>query len=203
MSTSTIPRPDNEAPRLAALQRFGILDTPAEPDFDFLTELAAQVCWAPYSCVVLVDEHRVWIKSAFGLRGGFERARDDDYCSWSILQERGLALADVQADERTRELSPTRERGYRMYSGVNLQTGDGLHIGNLCVLDTQARTLTSKQQRLLEQLARQVMALIELRAAKRELQERVERLDALARCDALTGLANRRELEATLTHSVA
>ena len=47
--------------RLAALDRQGILDTPAEPGFDDIVQLAAQVCGAPVAPVSLVaDDRRAW-----------------------------------------------------------------------------------------------------------------------------------------------
>src|SRR5205085_9896001 len=75
-----IPRPPDEEQRLSALHRYQLLDTPAEDDFDFLTELAAHVCGTPYAFVSLVDRDRVWIKSYFGMKAQ-SRPRDDDYRS--------------------------------------------------------------------------------------------------------------------------
>ena len=196
MHLQPVPRPDNEAQRLSALHGYGILDTAGDDDFDFLAELAAHICDAPFSFVVLVDQDRVWVKSAVGMAAGFERPRDDDYCSWSILEQDGLHISDVSRDWRTAALSPTIERGYRMYSGVNLHLNDGLHIGTLCVLDTRPRELSPTQRRLLHRLGRQVMALIELRA-------RGVALERLARRDELTGLGNRRELAEALERELA
>ncbi len=203
MHLQPIPRPDNEAKRVSTLHRYGILDTPSDAEFDFLTELAAYICEAPFSFVVLVDQDRVWVKSATGMSADFNRPRDDDYCSWSILQQDGLHISDVNSDWRTVTLSPTIESGYRMYSGVNLHVGDGLHIGTLCVLDTRPRDLSPIQLRLLRRLGRQVMALIELRASQRELRARGAALEQLARRDELTGLGNRRELTETLERELA
>ncbi len=203
MPDTAIPRPGNEAERLSALQRYGILDTPNDPDFDFLTELAAHVCDAPYAFVVMVDAERVWLKSAVGLRAGSQRPRDQDYCAWTILEPGGLHLRDVRADPRTAVLAPTLDMGYRMYSGINLHVGDGLHIGTLCVLDSQPRDLSDTQRDLLQRLGRQVMALIELRAARRDLQQKVAALDRLSRHDELTGLYNRRALAQALDQELA
>ncbi len=202
-ATPTIPRPANETQRLRALRRYGILDSPADADFDFLTEMAALVCGAPFAFVTLVDGDRVWVKSASGTRSGGERPRDEDYCSWTILEHEDLHLPDLLRDARTQGMALTREKGWRMYSGVNLHVGDGRHIGTLCVLDTRPHELSPAQRRLLQRLGRQVMALIELRAAQRELQAKVDELDLLSRHDALTGLANRRELLATLERELA
>ena len=199
-----IPRPANEEQRLASLKRCGILDTPPDADFDFLTEMAAQICGTPFSFVTLVDEKRVWIKSAVGMRSGGERPRDDDYCAWTILETEVMQVRDLLLDERTAELSPTKTgKGFRSYSGVNLQTADGHRVGTLCVIDTQPGELTAEQMRLLKRLARQVMALIELRAQQRELHAAIKSLDRLSRDDELTGLPSRRALVDALETEVS
>jgi hypothetical protein len=56
-----------EGDRLAALKRYGILDTPCEPEFDDLVRLAAQVCEAPVAVISLVDDRRQWFKAEVGL----------------------------------------------------------------------------------------------------------------------------------------
>ena len=55
--------PLDEAARLAALRRLGVLDTPAEPGFDELVAAAAAVCGTPIALVSLVDEERQWFKA--------------------------------------------------------------------------------------------------------------------------------------------
>jgi len=74
------PRPSNEATRLDALREYGVLDTPSEPELDDLTALAAYVCGTPIALIALVDDERLWFKSAFGfdLR---ETTRDVSFCA--------------------------------------------------------------------------------------------------------------------------
>ncbi|HEY2344544.1 MAG TPA: sensor domain-containing diguanylate cyclase [Xanthomonadaceae bacterium] len=192
--SGTIPRPVDEEQRLSALHRYQLLDTPAEDDFDFLAELAAQVCGTPYAFVSLVDRDRVWIKSWFGKQAQ-SRPRDDDYCSWAILEDEMLAIPDLAADPRSASLTITLgPPHYRMYTGANLLTSDGYRIGSLCVLDDRPHALDERQKRLLMRLARQVMSLIELRAHQQALAAALVTTERLATIDELTGLYNRRVL---------
>ncbi len=53
--------------RIAALQRTGLLDAPAEPTFDRFTRLAAHICKAPVALMTLVDRDRQFFMSSVGL----------------------------------------------------------------------------------------------------------------------------------------
>lgn len=180
--------------RLAALHRYHILDSPACEDFSFLTELATKVCDVPYAFISLVDADRVWVKSCAGMHIG-ELPRGESYCSLAVLGEAATEIADLTLDPRTAGMTLTVNPPHmRMYSSVALTSADGYAIGTLCVLDTKPGRLTADQQRLLARLARQVMALIELRASEKTLADAVRELELLATTDELTGLHNRRSL---------
>lgn len=200
-----IPRPADEAERLAAVGRYHLLDTPPEDDFNFLTEMAAAICQAPYAFISLIDQQRVWFKSWYGIKAEqLESPRDDDYCSWTILEDVLMNIPDLTKDPRTSKISLTVGAPYyRMYCGANLITSDGFRIGTLCVLDSVANALSERQIDLLVKLARQVMALIELRHKEEELSRALEAMECLAAVDALTMLVNRRVLFERLDSEVA
>jgi diguanylate cyclase (GGDEF)-like protein len=190
----TTARPQADQFRLAALHRHHILDTPACEDFSFLTELAAQICGVPYAFVSLVDADRVWVKSCAGMRMG-ELPRGESYCSLAVLGDAITEIPDLSADYRTAGMSLTVNAPHmRMYSGVPLTSSDGFAIGTLCVMDTRPGGLSESQRATLVKLARQVMALIELRANEKTLEATVRELEMLATTDELTGLHNRRSL---------
>jgi diguanylate cyclase (GGDEF)-like protein len=184
-----IPRTLDEKARLGALRNYQLLDTQAEEDFDLLTELAAELCGAPYSFVSLVDEDRVWFKSCFGSQA-VQAPRDESYCSWAVLENAEMIITDLHADQR--QIHSDMTDPFRMYTGVSLTTPDGYRIGMLCVLDTQPRRLSERQLILLRGLARQVVALMELRRLDRELKTSLITVSRLANEDGLTGLKNRR-----------
>lgn len=189
--------------RLAALHRYHILDTPACEDFSFLTELAAKICEVPYAFISLVDAERVWIKSCAGMHLG-ELPRGESYCSLAVLGDAATEIPDLTQDSRTAHMRLTVNAPHmRMYSSVPLTSSDGFAIGALCVLDTKPGGLSSDKRATLARLARQVMALIELRANEKTLEATVRELELLATTDELTGLHNRRSLLHRLKFEVA
>lgn len=190
----TVLRPEAEGLRIDALYRYLQLDSERDEAFDLLTEAAVEICGVPYAAVTLVERERVWIKAGVGLEQS-SLPRSESYCSQAILEDHFLEIPDLSQDERTASMTLLRHQfGAQMYAGAVLETGDGHHIGTLCVMDKHPRHLTERQKYLLTGLARQAMALIELRAHERLLKEALERAEYLAATDVLTGLVNRRVL---------
>ena len=162
----TIPVPANETERLAALERYKILDTPPEAAFDRITRLAARLFDMPIALISLVDESRAWFKSCVGF-GASEVPRDATLCSFAVLTDEPLIIPDARLDDRF-ACNPfvQMEPGVRFYAGAPLLTQDGFNLGTLCLLDSQSRPpLTPEQQATLVDLAAMVVDELELRLA--------------------------------------
>jgi two-component sensor histidine kinase len=155
----------SEPERIAALRSYHILDTPPEPDFDDLVRLVTQVCEAPRAAITLIDQDRQWFKAEVGL-GLREAPLNVAICPDVMLQPGLTVIPDGTKDPRLAS-NPlvTGKPHIRFYAGVLLETSDGLPLGTLCVLDDDVRGLTDAQAFALHTLARQVMALLELRRA--------------------------------------
>jgi two-component sensor histidine kinase len=163
--------PWDETDRLAALRSYRILDTPAEPGFDNLVRLAAQVCHTPMALITLIDDHRQWFKAELGL-GLRETPLDVSICAKAILQPGLLIVHDTTTDPRF-NCNPlvTGEPHLRFYAGALLATPDALPLGTICVLDRVPRDLTKEQAFALTTLAEQVMSQLELRRAVAQRDE--------------------------------
>lgn len=160
------PLPLQEAQRLAALQAYAVLDTPAESAFDDLTQLAAHICQVPIALVSLIDGQRQWFKSRVGLDVQ-QTPREVAFCAHAILQPQEVfQVRDAQQDPRFAE-NPlvTGEPHVRFYAGAPLLTPEGHPLGTLCVIDHTPRELTPPQRSALQALGRHVVALLELRRA--------------------------------------
>ncbi len=176
----------NERNRLAALERYGIFDTPPEPEFDDFTRLASLICQTPIALISLVDESRQWFKSRVGVEV-CETDRSISICQHAIQGSGLLEIPDARLDERfCANPLVTGEPYVRFYAGAPLTTPDGYRIGTLCVIDQEPRQLTVEQRDGLLRLARQVMRQMESRRehikliqsseALRESNERTEQI---------------------------
>jgi GAF domain-containing protein len=158
-----ITRPGNEEARLAALDKYAILDTDPEQSFDDLTLLASFVCKTPIALISLVDEDRQWFKSRVGM-AATETSRDIAFCSTAILQSEIFVVPDALADERFRN-NPlvVSDPHIRFYAGAPLINEDGYALGTLCVVDRSPRELEPDQREALKALSRLVLAQLEFR----------------------------------------
>ncbi|WP_458094282.1 PAS domain-containing protein [Roseomonas sp. WA12] len=163
-----------EADRLAVLERYAILDTPPERDFDDLARMAADLLGAPFAAVNLIAADRQWFKAEVGL-GVREMPLDNSICARVLLQPGELVIPDLKDDPRF-GCNPlvSAGPGLRFYAGELLETPEGVPLGTLCVLDTAPRPegLTPEQRFVLKTLARQVMSQLNLRQSLAE-QERL------------------------------
>ncbi|HUY62953.1 MAG TPA: SpoIIE family protein phosphatase [Acidimicrobiales bacterium] len=159
--------PDNEDERLAAVNRYDILDTPPDGAFDRVTALAARLFDVPIAIVSIVDSDRIWFKSHHGLDVE-EIGRDPGLCASAILSDRPWLVADAKVDPRTLA-NPlvAGEFGLRFYAGAPLTTGDGFNLGTLCVIDHEPREVTDDEVANLSDLASVVMDELELRISAR------------------------------------
>jgi len=186
----------DESSRLAALQRYRILDTEPERAFDDLVLLASQICGTPMALITLIDAERQWFKARVGITLR-ETARSISFCSHAIKQHGLFIVPDAKDDDRFRDNPFVRtEPGIRFYAGAPLVTPDGYALGTICVIDQVPRTLTPDQTEALEALRRQVQSQLELRLNLIALEDALEARDrAVVEQDRLVA-----ELRSALDH---
>jgi GAF domain-containing protein len=158
-----LTKPKNEEARLAALEKYAILDTDPEAAFDDLTQLASYVCKTPMAMISLIDEERQWFKSKVGSTST-ETSRDVAFCSNAIMQDDVFVVPDATKDERYRN-NPmvVADPHIRFYAGAPLITDEGYALGTLCVIDQKPRELEPEQRDALKALSRLVLAQLEFR----------------------------------------
>lgn len=153
----------DEGDRSAALQSYEVLDTPREEDFDDLARVASEICGAPIAVVNLVDTTRQFFKAEVGL-GVRSAPLETAFCRHALLLEDTMIVPDATKDPRF-DCNPlvTEAPHIRAYAGALLKTPEGVPIGTVCVLDYETRNFTDQQIKMLQSLAKQTMAQLELR----------------------------------------
>jgi diguanylate cyclase (GGDEF)-like protein len=201
---SVVPVPPDEDRRLRLLRSLQILDTPSEPVFDGAVQAATRLLGAPIAFVALVDAERQWFKARVGFDPP-ETSRQVAFSAWAIVQpDQVLEVPDLAADRRFAHnplvVGPPRAR---FYAGVPLEVAPGLAVGTLSVIDRRPRRLTTARKEGLVALGQLVTEALRRRLDRLEVRERDRALRLLRSevsdllvADPVTGLPNRKKLEA-------
>ncbi|QHT71052.1 PAS domain S-box protein [Rhodocytophaga rosea] len=175
-ATHTVSSTYEEEKRLNALKSYFILDTPPEEELDALTRLAAYICNCPVSLITLIDADRQWIKSKQGM-DVTETVLEISFCKFTIKSDQMLEVFDATTDERfSSNPMVTGDPHIQYYCGMPLITPEGYRLGSLCVINYKPSQLNSQQKQALQILAGEVMARMELKKQKKQLELEKKRL---------------------------
>lgn len=188
---SPFPIAEDEQERLRSLYSADYLDTPANPQFDCFTRLAAHLYNAPMSAISLIASQRAWPLSARGLPQGLSTPREDSFCARCSLKPGGEMIVEdaSQHPEFINNPLVTGPFGFRFYAGVAIKDIDGRALGVLCVIDNKPRSIREEELNHLHDLADCVSALI----------QRDQKISQDTDRDAVSGLPNRQALLRLLT----
>ncbi len=156
--------------RSAALRNLMILDTPPEPMFDMATGILAKLFGVPHACISLVDEDRVWFKSAYGI-SATEVEKHPGFCVTLVANNQEVRYFEDASHEPSTKDHPlvTNDPRIRFYAGAPLTTTEGIRIGTLCTFGPQPRGISETEIEALRGMATMVMREIELRQARNQL----------------------------------
>ena len=155
--------------RLAALRQTMLLDTPPEPTFDRITQLAAKLLGTPVALISLVDIDRQFFKSILGLPEPWKSQRQTplthSFCKHVVHSGQTLVVNDSRENPLVLENLAVRDLNVIAYMGAPLLGLGGQPIGALCAIDGVPRSWTPEQAQLLNDLAAFVVAEIGARRA--------------------------------------
>ena len=163
--------------RVAALERYEVLDRPPRSELLALVDLAARVADVPMATINLFTETQQHQVATYGFAGGV-CSYEDSMCSQVV--EAGVPIVTYDAREDARFSSNpfvTGDRGrVRFYASHPLTGADGVTIGTLCVFDEKPRTMDIDRAGMISTLASRVMDVLELELRGRQLEGTVGEL---------------------------
>jgi GAF domain-containing protein len=163
-----------EIKRLENLYKYEILDTPVDGHFDEITSLAAKMFDVPIAIITLVDTHRIWFKSSYGLDVD-QIPRSPGLCSSAIMSDNIYIVENARSDPRTLA-NPlvAGVMGLQFYAAAPLRSKEGYNLGTLCIIDKDPRRLDAKGSSMLFQLSRIVVDQLELKLQSRLLIKEIQ-----------------------------
>jgi signal transduction histidine kinase len=170
-----LPQRLDSPARLEALRRLELLDSPAEIDFDRISQLAARLLNVPVALLSLVDDHRQFFKSAIGLTGAVGDARETplthSFCQHVVTSGAPLVVEDAINHPVVRDNLAIPNLGVASYLGMPVRDREGYVLGAFCIIDHKTRHWSDADIALLGDLAELVMTEIKLRGENKELRE--------------------------------
>lgn len=189
--------PANDTERVAALQRYGIFNAPAEAAFDNIADLARTIFNVPIAHISFLDAEHEFVMASSGLGEIGLVDRGESLCALTLLKPEVLVIEDATKEPLLKDHPFVfGEFGLRFYAAAPIVTPDGYIIGTICLVDRQPRTITPHEADILKNLAKVTMEQVELRRAKAEHQAHLNFL--ISQKDEFIGVASH-ELKTPLT----
>ena len=156
--------PENDAERVAALDRYQIAGSEKETAFDSICRLACELFAVPISHISFLDANTEYIKASVGIGDVESVGRAEGFCTLAILLPEVMLIEDATKHHiLASHPYVTGELMIRFYAAAPVITPDGYIIGTLCLIDQTPRGLNAREQELLQHLAKVVMEQTELR----------------------------------------
>ena len=138
--------PPNEEERLAELDSYQIIGEVESDDYDFLTQMAAQICNTKIALISLVTEDKQWFLSHHGIDTR-ETQRELSFCGHAINHPNEIFIVENSLDDERFFDNPLviNEPKVVFYAGTPLVSDNGLPLGTICVADDTPKHLTENQ----------------------------------------------------------
>lgn len=155
--------PPDEPARLQALRALDLPAALAEPLFQQLVDLAAQVFHLPISFLSVVESAHVDFVLTHGMPLLAGAPREQTLCALPVRQADTFVIDDVRTGAVSVHQQVANQLGLVFYAGTPLLVRGELAIGALCVSDTHRRQFSELEQRVLETLAALISRAFEAR----------------------------------------
>ncbi len=136
-----MPSSLDDQKRLESLKNTELMDLPAEPAFDRITNLVRRRLGVDAALISLVDAERQFFKSESGLPSPWREARETplsySFCQHVVTSEAPLIVGDAANHPTVCANLAVRDLNVAAYLGVPIRGPNGDVLGALCVIKTK------------------------------------------------------------------
>jgi signal transduction histidine kinase len=167
--------------RRDAIAQYEIVGASPEVNLQGLVELAATLCSVPTAVINIIDDTNQYQVAATGFEPSI-CSIEESMCAVALKAPGLLVVPDATVDDRfaSNPFVTGALANVRFYASSPLITPAGVPIGTICIFDDVTRDLTDELSRCLGLIARQIVDVLELRRATRELESSNEQLERFA-----------------------
>ena len=162
--------PSNDALRVKAVQRTGVLDENKTELYDTYCFLAREITGCPVSWTGVIDNEKqtVLARDGFADEVPMEMPRNQTLCQFAIENTDPLIINNMTKDSRFKYHPVVVDLGVKFYAAFPVTTSDGYTLGTLCVSDNRVRRLSKNKINLLKGLASKLSYQLEVQVAQRK-----------------------------------
>jgi len=162
-------KPENDDARVKALLATNVLDGHAREELDNLAKRAAAIFNVKFAVISAIDAADEYIVGqSIELPGTktqddaelITMPRDEAICDHVVANGELLVVDDTQRDPRFAEHPAVQLWNTKFYAGAPLKTDDGMVLGALCLLDSEPRTLSEEELKVLDSMAADVISVM-------------------------------------------
>lgn len=162
--TLDLKKLDDEAGRIAALNRLDARTLTSETSFNQITGLLQLALEMEMTTISLITEDKQIFKSRQG-HDLKETPRDVGFFNIAIRKYDPLVINDTHDDPRVRNNPMVTGAPFlRSYIGAPLTTADGYNLGTICAFGTEPHQFTARDTRMVTKCAKLIMNQLELRS---------------------------------------
>ena len=162
--------PVNDAQRVKAVKRTGVLDESKTELYDIYCFLAKEITGCPVSWTGVIDSEKQFVlaRDGFPDEVPMEMPREQTLCQFAIEKTEPLIINDMTIDYRFKNHPAVVDFGVKFYAAFPVTTSDGYTLGTLCVSDNRVRRLTKNKIKLLKGLASKLSYQLEVQVNQRK-----------------------------------
>jgi len=148
---------------LSKLQKYQILDTAPEPEFDELGRLACQIFGVPIAMISFATTEEVFYKTKIGLETLSSEQRKNSI--FSCMTDRDEVLVEENLQSHSYFFYQLND--IKFFASAPI-VADGCYIGHFTIMDNQMKTFDENEKKTLKSLSKMVVNIMEARLVKLE-----------------------------------